>query len=72
MIMRFQSNTIQIIIINQLNNFNKHINLGDLIALLGTIDSVLGGIDLPECANLFIIINISYIITTSNNLYYYL
>lgn len=30
---------------NQLNNFNKHINLGDLIALLGPVDSVLGSVD---------------------------
>ena len=31
--------------INQLNNFNKYINLGDLIAVLGPIDSVLGSVD---------------------------
>ena len=34
--------------INQLNNFNKYINLGDLIALSGPIDSVLGSVDLMD------------------------
>ena len=33
-------------IINQLNKFSKYINLGDLIAILGSIDSVLGSVDL--------------------------
>merc|ERR1712024_169452 len=31
---------------NQLNKFNNNINLGDLIAVLGPIDSVLGSVDL--------------------------
>ena len=31
---------------NQLNKFNNYINLGDLIAVLGSIDSVLGSVDL--------------------------
>ena len=33
-------------IINQLNKFNKYINLGDLIAISGSIDSVSGSVDL--------------------------
>jgi len=32
--------------INQLNKFNKNINLGDLIAVLGSVDFVLGSVDL--------------------------
>ena len=32
----------------QLCRFNKYINLGDLIALLGSIDSVSGSIDLSS------------------------
>ena len=32
---------------NQLNKINKYINLGDLIAVSGPIDSVLGSVDLP-------------------------
>ena len=32
------------IIINQLNRFNEYINLGDLIAILGSIDFVLGSV----------------------------
>ena len=32
--------------INQLNKFSKYINLGDLIAVLGSIDFVLGSVDL--------------------------
>ena len=31
---------------NQLNKYIKYINLGDLIAVLGSIDSVLGSVDL--------------------------
>jgi NADH:ubiquinone oxidoreductase subunit D len=31
---------------NQLNKFNNNINLGDLIAVSGPIDSVLGSVDL--------------------------
>ena len=34
------------LIINQLNKFSKYINLGDLIAVLGSIDFVLGSVDL--------------------------
>jgi len=32
--------------INQLNKFSRYINLGDLIVLLGSIDFVLGSVDL--------------------------
>ena len=32
--------------INQLNKFSKYINLGDIIAVLGSIDFVLGSVDL--------------------------
>jgi len=31
---------------NQLNKFNTHINLADLIAILGSIDSALGSVDI--------------------------
>ena len=31
---------------NQLNKYIKYINLGDPIAVLGSIDSVLGSVDL--------------------------
>ena len=41
-------------IINQLNKFNKYINLGDLIAISGSIDSVSGSVDL--FVSLFLII----------------
>ena len=34
------------LIVNQLNKFNNYINLGDLIAVLGSIDFVLGSVDL--------------------------
>jgi len=34
------------IIINCLNKFCRYINIGDLIAVLGSIDFVLGSIDL--------------------------
>ncbi|MCP3669270.1 MAG: hypothetical protein GY814_02310, partial [Gammaproteobacteria bacterium] len=43
---------------NQLNNFNHYINLGDLIAVSGPIDSVLGSVDL-----------ISTILYSANNRY---
>ena len=33
-------------VINQLNKFCRYINLGDLIAVLGSIDFVLGSVDL--------------------------
>ena len=36
--------------LNQLNKFSRFINLGDLIALLGSIDFVLGSIDLTSSA----------------------
>ena len=32
--------------LNEINNFIKYINLGDLIAILGSIDFVLGSVDL--------------------------
>ena len=44
--------------LNQLNRFSRCINLGDLIALLGSIDFVLGSIDLAATARF----NHSYII----------
>jgi NADH:ubiquinone oxidoreductase subunit D len=34
------------LVINQLNKFCRYINIGDLIAVLGTIDFVLGSVDL--------------------------
>ena len=34
------------LILNQLNKFCRCINIGDLIAILGSIDSVLGSVDL--------------------------
>jgi len=33
--------------LNQLNKFCRYINIGDLIAILGSIDFVLGSVDLP-------------------------
>ena len=32
--------------INQINKFTRYINLGDLIVLLGSVDFVLGSVDL--------------------------
>lgn len=34
------------LIINQLNKYSRNINIGDLIVLLGSIDFVLGSVDL--------------------------
>ena len=34
--------------LNQLNKFCRYINIGDLIAVLGPIDFVLGSVDLIE------------------------
>ncbi len=38
--------------LNQVNKFCRLINLGDLIAVLGSIDSVLGSVDLFSIASL--------------------
>ena len=51
---------------NQLSYFNKHINLGDLIALLGSIDSVLGSVDLL-CYNILPLITLLYIVDSAIN-----
>ena len=61
--------------INQSNKFAKYINLGDPIAVLGPLDSVLGSVDLANNANIFdistnnaiIAINISTIYTNNAN-----
>ena len=37
--------------LNEINNFIKYINLGDLIAILGSIDFVLGSVDLESKTN---------------------
>ena len=42
---------------NQLNKFNNNINLGDLIAVLGPIDSVLGSVDLSSIIFALTILN---------------
>ena len=40
---------------NQLNKFNTHINLADLIAILGSIDSALGSVDIAFFIILFLL-----------------
>ena len=48
---------------NQLNKFNTHINLADLIAILGSIDSALGSVDISFIYHyIFIIITLLYFI----------
>ena len=44
------------LIINHLNKFTRHINIGDLIVLLGSIDFVLGSVDLTKIIKEFTII----------------
>ena len=44
--------------INQLNKFSKYINLGDLIAVLGSIDFVLGSVDLLLLTNYLLTVNL--------------
>ena len=45
---------------NQLSKFNQYINLGDLIAVSGPIDSVLGSVDLPVRLSLLLYYFIIY------------
>ena len=56
---------------NQLNKFNNNINLGDLIAVLGPIDSVLGSVDLFSdslIAFYFLIFQLSIVVLLINRL----
>ena len=46
---------------NQLNKFNTHINLADLIAILGSIDSALGSVDIGRMNRCFYFIIDLYI-----------
>ena len=41
--------------ISQANNFSRHSNLGDLVVLLGSIDFVLGSVDLRRLKSCFIL-----------------
>lgn len=45
---------------NQLNKFNNYINLGDLIAVSGPIDSVLGSVDLCRIFSSLLIISLLF------------
>ena len=61
----FSSNIVfnDYLVINQLNKFCRNINIGDLIAVSGSIDFVLGSVDLLIYLNALMIVLIHQIIS---------
>ena len=55
---------------NQLNKFNTHINLADLIVILGSIDSALGSVDI--IINIVFLVPLLYITLLLESLPYFL